>query len=120
MKCPDKRIAMQKVLSGLLIIFCSIACNSNTNNKQTADVQPAGDSIVAAVSSQLCYAYMQNRDTVLLNITATGNTFTGHMLYQVYGKDRNDGTLQGTIQGDTLTADYTFASEGMTSVRQVA
>ena len=37
------------------------------------------------------------------------------MLYQLKEKDRNDGTLQGTINGDTLIADYTFSSEGMLS-----
>jgi hypothetical protein len=42
------------------------------------------------------------------------------MLYQLKERDRNNGTLQGTIKGDTLIADYTFSSEGMVSVRQVA
>ena len=42
------------------------------------------------------------------------------MLYQLKEKDRNDGTLRGTINGDTLIADYTFSSEGMLSMRQVA
>ena len=36
------------------------------------------------------------------------------------GKDRNAGTLTGQMRGDTLLADYTFRSEGVESVRQVA
>ncbi|TKK71790.1 hypothetical protein FC093_01870 [Ilyomonas limi] len=113
---------MQRIFISLCITFCLIACNSNTsntNNHQTADVQSTNDS-ADAVSSSLCYAYMQNMDTIRLNITTTGDTFSGHMLYQLKERDRNNGTLQGTIKGDTLIADYTFSSEGMVSVRQVA
>jgi len=108
---------MQKIWISLFVICCLIACNNNTNNNQTADVKPINDSTAAVLS---CYNYMQNKDTIRLNITITGNTFSGHMLYQLKEKDRNDGTLQGTIKGDTLIADYTFSSEGVQSVRQVA
>ena len=111
-----RNIVMQKIFIILFIISGSIACNNSTGNK-TADDKSINDS--AATVSQ-CYSYMQNKDTIHLNITITGNTFTGHMLYQLKEKDRNDGTLHGTIHGDTLIADYTFSSEGMTSVRQVA
>ena len=109
---------MQKMFTGLLMIWSLVACNSNTNSNVTADVQQANDSAMATVSS--CYAYMQNRDTILLDVTTTGNTFIGHLLYQLKEKDRNNGTLQGTIKGDTLIADYTFSSEGIRSVRQIA
>jgi hypothetical protein len=108
---------MRKIFIVLVITSSLIACSSNSNNSQTADVKPISDS--ATVESQ-CYAYIQNKDTIHLNITITGYTFTGHMLYQLKERDRNDGTLHGTIQGDTLIADYTFSSEGMLSVRQVA
>src|SRR4051812_44424761 len=108
---------MQKVFIVLFIIGSLVACNSNSNNHKTADVKPANDS--TAVVPQY-YAYMLNKDTIRLNITVTGNTFTGLMLYQLKEKDRNDGTLSGTIHGDTLIADYSFSSEGMLSVRQVA
>ena len=108
---------MQKIFIFLFIVGSLVACNSYSDNHKTADVKLANDS--AAVLPQ-CYAYMQNKDTIRLNITVTGNMFSGRMLYQLKEKDRNDGTLSGTIQGDTLIADYTFSSEGMLSVRQVA
>src|SRR5690349_15219663 len=108
---------MQKILIFLFIISSLIACSSNSSNNQTADIKVTNDS--TAVIYQ-CYTYLQNNDTIHLNIIMSDKTFTGHMLYQLKEKDRNDGTLQGTINGDTLIADYTFSSEGMLSMRQVA
>ena len=36
------------------------------------------------------------------------------------GKDKNDGTIMGSMHGDTLIAHYKFMSEGKQSVRQIA
>ena len=39
---------------------------------------------------------------------------------RLFEKDKNTGTIQGNMQDSLLVADYTFMSEGTTSVRQVA
>lgn len=44
----------------------------------------------------------------------------GKLSYNILGKDKNEGTLIGNIYGDTLIADYTFNSEGVSSIREVA
>jgi hypothetical protein len=38
----------------------------------------------------------------------------GNLCYRFFEKDKNDGTVIGKLQGDTLIADYTFMSEGVT------
>jgi hypothetical protein len=43
----------------------------------------------------------------------------GTLVYNYFEKDKNKGTLQGRMKGELLIADYTFASEGVESVRQV-
>lgn len=45
---------------------------------------------------------------------------TGHLTYDFYEKDKNEGTIAGELNKDTLIADYTFRSEGTTSIREVA
>ena len=45
---------------------------------------------------------------------------TGELVYRLYEKDRNQGSLAGQLKGDTLLAEYRFQSEGSQSVRQVA
>jgi hypothetical protein len=46
-------------------------------------------------------------------------TATGNLTYALNGKDRNTGTIEGTINEDLLIADYHFQSEGQQSTRQV-
>jgi hypothetical protein len=74
----------------------------------------------AAPASPQCYAYRTDTDTVRLTLQTTPSTVTGQLAYRYFEKDRNQGTIRGTMHGDTLLADYTFQSEGRQSVRQVA
>jgi hypothetical protein len=67
-----------------------------------------------------CYAHLTATDTIRLTLQTTQPTATGQLTYHYYEKDRNRGIISGTMHGDTLLADYTFQSEGTTSVRQVA
>jgi hypothetical protein len=74
----------------------------------------------AATTGPQCYAHLTATDTIRLTLQTTQPTVTGQLTYHYYEKDRNQGTISGTMHGDTLLADYTFQSEGTTSVRQVA
>ncbi|RZL08984.1 MAG: hypothetical protein EOO62_14540 [Hymenobacter sp.] len=96
------------------------ACNEQPT--QTAgQQQPAATSAApTATTGPQCYAYTAGKDTVRLTLQTTQPTVTGQLTYNYFEKDRNRGTIQGTMHGDTLLADYTFQSEGTTSVRQVA
>lgn len=67
-----------------------------------------------------CYAYVTATDTVRLTLQTEQPTVTGLLSYRYFEKDRNQGTIRGTLHGDTLLADYTFQSEGRQSVREVA
>lgn len=67
-----------------------------------------------------CYQYIKNRDTATLSLKTTGNKATGTLGYNLYEKDKNAGTIVGIVKGDTIIANYTFQSEGKTSVREVA
>lgn len=98
-------------------MFCGFlaACQSGKQQAETSAQTAAADS-----STARCYAYYSDKDTIRLTITQAGEAVTGNLLYQLSGKDRNTGTLSGRVQGDTLLADYTFQSEGVESVREVA
>lgn len=68
-----------------------------------------------------CYGSIVKNDTVVMSLTINQDkSFVGKLKYRLFQKDKNTGTLRGVQKGDTLIADYTFMSEGMTSVRQVA
>lgn len=100
------------------------ACNNNPktttiDTNVTTDTTATGKTATTNETSE-CYANTKSKDSVLLHLTINNNTVTGNMNYKIAGKDKNKGTLQGEMRGDTLFADYTFSSEGTQSVRQVA
>ena len=89
------------------------ACHEQTT-------QATQEAATPAATGPQCYAHTSATDTIRLTLQTTQPTVTGQLTYHYYEKDRNQGTISGTMHGDTLLADYTFQSEGTTSVRQVA
>lgn len=67
-----------------------------------------------------CYSQIAGRDTANLQKENKGGSVSGALSYNIFQKDRNDGTLQGEMSGDILTGWYLFKSEGIISVRRVA
>ena len=115
------------LLAAILILF---SCNNNKIKQQQADETQArkGDTeITAADTSSLdktmtgenCFAYIKNHDTILLKMNLKNGIVTGNLTYNLYEKDKNSGTLNGTLKNDTLLANYTYLSEGTSSERQV-
>lgn len=74
---------------------------------------------VEEVAIKECYEYVQGNDTVQANLLVQSNDVSGELTYKLFEKDKNSGAIIGTIHGDTLNAEYTFMSEGTSSVRQV-
>lgn len=94
------------------------ACTSN-NTDQAASDSSAVDTTIASTGQQTCYAYVKDKDTAKLTLMTSGNIATGKLNYNLYEKDKNNGTFEGEFRGDTLVADYKFNSEGKESVRQL-
>ena len=88
--------------------------------QNTASTERVDENITSVVTEQNCYSYIKNQDTASLMTMKSGHIVTGELRYQLYEKDKNEGSIKGEMRGDTLIADYTFGSEGKSSVRQVA
>lgn len=112
-----------KKLSALTIIMLGIfiSCKKETvlpppqiepNAPKEAElVEPAGDQ---------CYTSRLNGNIVALSFNVNSHQeVNGTLSYNITGKDKNEGTIVGNMKGDTLIADYTFSSEGVSSVREV-
>lgn len=84
----------------------------------TDSIRPVENSIMIAES--ICYTAVVGKDTMNLKVEKFPNVVTGNLSYNFYEKDDNLGTFDGTLNGDTLIANYAFMSEGKSSVRQVA
>ena len=107
---------------GLLGLFF-IAGSCNNEGKPAAEIN--NDTVVNNITTVVdsisagCYSQIVERDTSLLQFENRNNQINGSLSYNFYQKDRNDGTLQAEIAGDTIKGWYLFKSEGIISVRQV-
>lgn len=98
------------------IAFIIISCNNHSaqNNHETV----AADTM--QITETNCYEYINANDTIDLKIKNDGGAVTGTLVYNLYQKDKNKGTIKGSMEGDILIAEYSFMSEGVMSTRQVA
>ncbi|PXY45930.1 hypothetical protein [Flavobacterium hydrophilum] len=113
---------MKKVSAILIVMVSVLSCKKETTlpppqitpsaPKEAEIVEPAGDQ---------CYTWNAQGSVVKMSFNVNSHQeVNGKLSYNIAGKDKNEGTLIGNMKGDTLIADYTFASEGTTSVREVA
>ncbi len=118
---------MTKVLKALVAIvsFAVASCNNGeqSSGQPETDKQDslAKENTIVPADTSLpgCYSWIANRDTASLQLETKGPIVRGSLTYNLYEKDRNDGTFEGEVQNDILTGWYLFRSEGIMSVRQV-
>lgn len=109
------KITYSQLLTFTLATLFVESCNwSPTQNSALNTKKSASDS-----TFNICYSSLVKKDTVLLNALVFGDSIKGSLGYKLYEKDQNNGSILGTMRGDTLRALYTFASEGTESVREV-
>ena len=97
------------------------ACNNAKAPDDEAVVDSSEkDSPVTVDKNVTCYAYINNKDSILLHLEFQGNHLSGDLVYNLFEKDKNTGTIEGEMKGDTMCASYTFLSEGVNSIREVA
>lgn len=117
---------MKRIFIYTASVLAFFACNSSDNNtNHTPQPEEAVTPGSSSMVEKTCYTGNSGRDSVSLTINGsdgkvTGDKVTGSLDYRFYEKDKSAGTINGQMNGDTLFADYTFMSEGVQSVRQVA
>jgi len=93
------------------------ACGNNQTTSQSTDTATATAPQDTLVTS--CYSMVQNGDSAQLQLQTSGTVVKGNLAYHRNEKDNNNGSLEGIIRDSLIIADYTFQSEGKTSIRQV-
>lgn len=104
---------------GILAFLIPLAsCNFNAGGSREKYVKV--DTFTDKDGRKFNYTYEKNGEKLSLIFSRTGNNVKGDLVYDFKEKDDNKGTIIGTMKDSILIADYTFQSEGSTSVRQVA
>jgi hypothetical protein len=109
-----------KQLFALLVVALAISCDDS--RQQTVPGLPENPRYKdqdVSLSHTICYS-TADKDNVVLKMNISDSAVTGTLVYNLYEKDKNLGTCEGKLYGDTLIANYHFMSEGIKSVREVA
>lgn len=100
------------------LVISLAACNKKEDTKVVTEPEMEQPEITAP--GKECYEYTNGKDTIQLSMAITnGNNVAGDLKYAWFEKDSNTGMFSGMFKGDTLYADYTFQSEGVTSIREI-
>lgn len=116
---------MKKVLTLTAVLVLSIFASCKKETTKTEPVQitpsPPKEAEILEPAGDQCYAWKSNGSVIEMSFNVNSHQeVNGKLSYNLVGKDKNQGTLIGNMKGDTLVADYTFNSEGVSSVREVA
>jgi len=108
------------IVSILLLVACGntpkdISTTGETTHANTNDTIVTTTPIVLAG----CYQMTMKNDSAWLDLTVNDTIVTGKLKYNLYEKDSNTGTINGVVRDNMIYADYTFQSEGITSIREV-
>lgn len=112
-----KQIFLGTIFLSMLLLACQ-------NQPATSNIK---DSITTTIDSTQspattlsgCYEYNVGQDTIRLTLHVNGNQVSGNLFYDMYEKDKNRGTLLGSIKDSLIETNYTFNAEGMDSEAEV-
>ncbi|MBW7839690.1 MAG: hypothetical protein H3C36_08655 [Chitinophagaceae bacterium] len=111
---------IQRIISLAIPVFIA-ACNTNPTETATPGTDDKDDGeMKVMIPAQACYTGIIGKDTIFLKTEKFPNVVTGILEYKFFEKDNSKGDLDGVMRGDTLIAEYSFSSEGVRSIRQVA
>ncbi len=111
---------MKKSIIGSFIFFATLISCKNDPKEEVVVPTVQEEMAVEEEAVKECYAVVLKQDSISLNISVKDSSLeSGELNYNFFEKDKNQGTLVGNFKGDTLFADYTFMSEGKSSVREV-
>ena len=103
------------------VLLLAITTSCMNNKKEDVSVPQLEVEAPVEIVANQCYQAVIEKDTITLSFMINSvNQFEGELYYSYYQKDKSFGTLLGNVKGDTIFADYTFQSEGKTSVREIA
>lgn len=109
-----------KILSLLAVPVLVISLSSCQNSKPKSEVGYSTESGKDWTASELAgkYSFEDSGDTIVLELNNQNDSLVGPLNYNFEEKDKNEGVFRGVIKDSLLVGQYTFMSEGVSSVRE--
>jgi len=109
-----------KILSLLAVPVLVISISSCQNSKPKSEAEHSTESGKDWTASELAgkYSFEDSGDTIVLELKNQNDSLVGPLNYNFEEKDKNEGVFRGVIKDSLLVGQYTFMSEGVSSVRE--
>eukprot|EP01132_Coremiostelium_polycephalum_P014348 gene14348-17433_t len=107
------------ILLFVLLTGFLTACQNTTPTSKKADSVITAENKTVSKLEKECYLYASGKDTIAMTLRKNGDQLSGDLLYSLFEKDRNYGTITGKMKGDSLFIHYIFDAEGMHSAREL-
>ncbi|WP_461532666.1 hypothetical protein [Sinomicrobium sp.] len=104
----------------LAIVSCQNTTKQNKEQQQSEQEHSTEPEMKIMIPQSNCLEAVSGKDSIWLKIEVFPNVAIGSLNYNFFEKDDSQGTLEGEIVDQTFYADYTYVSEGVQSVREVA
>lgn len=117
---------MLKYFSALIILFVSSCDGEKMSTEPVTQIhtvhneaknQSVASNHIADVNG--CYELVMRQDTASIELHLKDSIVTGNLIYDWNEKDSNTGTIKGVMRGNLIYVDYSFVSEGITTVREL-
>lgn len=103
--------------AGLLTMIIS-SCQQTADSKTTSAPADSSKATTLLHAGPQCFTRIFKQDTAYLVFETDNEVVTGQLEYSLFEKDKNKGTISGTITDNIIEVDYHFMSEGIMSVRK--
>ena len=114
----------------IVCLVVAVACSNSTTESTTLEEGALEGSVHAGAADTIitnaqpfvldgCYEMTMKKDSAFMQLQLTDSVVTGTLNFNFFEKDNNKGTVKGVLRGDKIIADYTFQSEGLTTVLEV-
>ncbi|GAA3948447.1 hypothetical protein GO495_25850 [Chitinophaga oryziterrae] len=104
------------LFAGLLTMIVS-SCQQPDKKTATAPTDSTQTVNIIHPGPQ-CFTQIMGKDTAYLEFETDNEVVTGQLEYKPFEKDKNKGTISGTIMDNIIEVDYHYMSEGIMSVRK--
>lgn len=100
---------MLRLLTFFALALTVLACHTQP---KTAEDETTEETETTIADGTTCYLFSEGKDSTFLTLTINGTDVTGYMAWEPWEKDGGRGELVGTLDGNTITADWNYIIEG--------
>jgi hypothetical protein len=102
--------------AGLLTMI--ISCQQSAKTNTTSAPADSAKTTTLVHAGPQCFYKTFKQDTAYLEFETDNEVVTGQLEYKPFEKDKNTGTISGTITDNIIEVEYRYMSEGIMSMRK--